>query len=209
MIAAATGPLDSAWIDCGVAARAIPGEQESGDLHVIAPFADGVLLAVVDGLGHGAEAAIAARSAAAILAAHAGQHPVELVQLCHRELRKTRGAVLSLASLDRQRRALTWLGVGNVDGVVYRAGGAYPARESLVQRSGVVGYQIPPLRPATLPIGDGDVLVFATDGISGRFAQSPPTGASANEIAAGILTRHAKQTDDALVLVACLQGLGR
>ena len=49
-----------AW---GVASRPSPGEVASGDLHLIQPTMDGVLLAVVDGLGHGDAARAAAKSA--------------------------------------------------------------------------------------------------------------------------------------------------
>ena len=44
----------------------------------------------------------------------------ELDARCHDRLRATRGVVMSLASLDQERGILTWLGVGNVAGVVFR-----------------------------------------------------------------------------------------
>ena len=47
-------------IEWGVASRALPGETRSGDLHVVESFAGGALVAAVDGLGHGEEAADAA-----------------------------------------------------------------------------------------------------------------------------------------------------
>src|SRR5437870_3753009 len=48
-------------IDWGVATLAHAGEKESGDLHLVKQVGRGVLVAAVDGLGHGAEAAAAAR----------------------------------------------------------------------------------------------------------------------------------------------------
>ena len=46
---------------------------------------------------------------------------------------------------------MTWLGVGNVDGFLLRADNqTKPAHESLFLRGGVVGYQLPSLRPSTL-----------------------------------------------------------
>src|ERR1051326_4408996 len=53
----------SALLDWGVAASALPGQAQSGDAHLVKAVATGVLVAVVDGLGHGAEAATAARTA--------------------------------------------------------------------------------------------------------------------------------------------------
>jgi negative regulator of sigma-B (phosphoserine phosphatase) len=54
-------------IDWGVASRALPGQAVCGDMHLIKPVGDGVLLAVVDGLGHGDEATVAAKTALASL----------------------------------------------------------------------------------------------------------------------------------------------
>src|SRR2546427_6905214 len=65
-----------ALIEWGVASLALPGEAESGDRHLVKPVGTGVLVAVVDGLGHGAEAAAAAQAAVAALERHATESPV-------------------------------------------------------------------------------------------------------------------------------------
>jgi negative regulator of sigma-B (phosphoserine phosphatase) len=201
MVAPVSAPA-SAVAEWGVAARAIPGEVEAGDLHVVAPFADGVLVAAIDGLGHGPEAAEAARAAAAVLQAHAGESVAALVERCHVALRRTRGAVLSLASFRATTGMMTWLGIGNIEGVVFRADpSARPPREAILLRSGVVGYQLPPLREATLSVSAGDTLIFATDGIRHDFAGAPPGGRPPQTVADDIIARYGKTTDDALVLV--------
>ncbi len=190
-------------VECGVSTQMLGGESELGDAHVIVPYEGGVLVAVIDGLGHGAEAAQAAKMAVSILEDHAGLPLIELVNLCHKELRKTRGAVLSIASFDISRDSLTWIGVGNVEGALFRAdGSAVPAKESLLLRGGVVGYQLPPLRTATIPIFPGDVLVFVTDGIQGSFHEEALLGLDPQEAADTIMFGYGKYTDDALVLVA-------
>ncbi|HEY3252745.1 MAG TPA: hypothetical protein VGJ91_02315, partial [Polyangiaceae bacterium] len=86
----------------------------SGDLHVVEALPHGALIAVIDGLGHGPEAAAAARAAAAILHARAELSVQELLELCHEGLRKTRGAVMTLASLDTRSSTIDCCGVGNV-----------------------------------------------------------------------------------------------
>jgi len=48
-------------IEWGLAARALPGQAVSGDLHLVQSVGDDVLLAVADGLGHGEAAEAAAR----------------------------------------------------------------------------------------------------------------------------------------------------
>ena len=61
---------------------------------------------------------------------------------------------------------MTWLGVGNVEGVLIRADTrATPAAESVLLRGGVVGYQLPALQASVVPVSRGDLLILATDGI--------------------------------------------
>lgn len=194
-------------IEWGVSWRALRGERESGDLHIVAPLTGGALVGAVDGLGHGPSAADAARIAVEVLHAHAHEPVLRLVEKCHEALRRTRGAVLTLASIDGAARTITWTAVGNVQGAWFSANRVRPGREVVNARSGVVGYQLPPLRAATIPIATGDTLVFATDGISEAFINNMPTDCGPQEAADGILRRFGKDSDDALVLVVRWLGL--
>jgi hypothetical protein len=198
----AAGPIE--W---GVAGRALGGADVSGDLHLVAPHAAGLLVAVADGLGHGPMAALAARTAMTVLAGHAGGSVTELMTLCHEALRPTRGAVLSIASFDVTAGTVVWLGVGNVEGVmIRREGSARESRKALLLRGGVIGHRIPPLRAATLSTRIGDVLIFATDGIAAGFAAIETGDRPPQDLADEILRRCGKDTDDALVLVARYRG---
>jgi len=55
--------LSKTGIELGVACATLPGQYESGDGYVCETFTDGVLLALVDGIGHRPEAAAAAETA--------------------------------------------------------------------------------------------------------------------------------------------------
>jgi hypothetical protein len=183
--------------------RPIAGESESGDLHVAATFDGGALVGMIDGLGHGPEAAAAARVAAAVLEGQAGRPVLALIQACHEALRPTRGAVLSLAAIDAATGQLTWAGVGNVEAVLTRADpAARPRRERILLRSGVVGYQLPPLRATDLPIFPGDLLVFGTDGLQHDFTDDAPPAMTPAQLAGHLLRTYARAADDAAVLVA-------
>ncbi len=193
----------AAVIDWGVATLTLPGERESGDLHLVKPVRAGVLVSVVDGLGHGAEAAAAARAAVAALSRHAQESVLPLLQRCHQALAGTRGAVVSVALFDRADGSMTWLGVGNVEGVLlYADAGERRGRERLVTRGGIVGSELPPLRAEVLAVAPGDTLILATDGIQSGFADDLAVEAPPQQLADQILTRSGKRTDDALVLVA-------
>jgi negative regulator of sigma-B (phosphoserine phosphatase) len=186
-------------VEWAVAERPFPGEPWSGDAYVVRPAPGGGLIAVIDGVGHGPEAARAARVAAALLEASAGEPVDELVRRCHEELRTTRGAVMSVASVGA--RSLTWLGVGNVEGVLVRIGPP-PTREALLLRGGTVGYRLPPLRPETLATAPGDLLVLGTDGLKTRFIAEPKPGEAPGAVVRRILSVHGRPDDDALVLAA-------
>jgi phosphoserine phosphatase RsbX len=191
------------FLEWGIAGRPMPGEMESGDQCVVQPVPDGVLLAVVDGLGHGAGAAAAAKDAIAIMQAHAQEPLIPLVKRCHEALRRTNGVVMTLAAFHSRDNALTWLGVGNVEGLLVRSDVlAKPARDTVLQRGGVVGYQLPPLQASVLAVGPGDTLIFATDGVRSRFADGLDLDRPPQQIADAVLAAHAKPSDDALVLVA-------
>lgn len=179
------------------------GQTVSGDLHLVTPFPGGMLLAVVDGLGHGDAATTAAQAAVSILQAHAHERVISLAKRCHEALKLSRGVVMTVASLNTVDQSITWLGVGNVEGRLLRAkvDAGYPS-ESVLLRSGLIGLQLPPLQASVLPVAPGDLLVLATDGIRYGFDVRIRPGESPRQIADSILKEHFKGTDDALVLVA-------
>src|SRR6266446_1578813 len=151
-------------LEWGVAAQALPGETESGDLHVVKQLHNGALVAVVDGLGHGAEAALAARTAVDTLNEHAEESVITLLKRCHKNLRGTRGVVMTMAAFNAREDTMTWLGVGNVEGVLFHQDSdAKPTYESLLLRRGVVGGRLPPLNATIIPIARGDTLILVTD----------------------------------------------
>jgi hypothetical protein len=78
--------------ECGLAALTYRGEKESGDRHLVSAFDTGALVAVIDALGHGHDASQAADLATRVLAQHAHEMPISLVQRCHAEMRDSRGA---------------------------------------------------------------------------------------------------------------------
>ena len=128
---------------------------------------------------------------------------IALVKRCHEALRETRGVVMSLASFNELDRTLTWIGIGNVEGVVLRAKSFPHSRdEYLLLRGGVVGGQILSLSASIIPLMQGDTLVFTTDGIRGGFVKDLFVNDPPQVMADRILAKHSKGSDDALVCVA-------
>jgi phosphoserine phosphatase RsbX len=195
-------------VEYGVASSALPGQEASGDQHLLRCNQAGILIAAIDGIGHGEEAADAASAAALILKRNINEPIISLVERCHEKLRCTRGVVLSLASIDPAHRMMTWLGVGNVQGVLMRSDTTKGStKEVLLLRAGVIGAQLPPLQAAVLPIAQGDTLFFATDGIRSNFVESLTTRENPQRAADRILKEFGSGNDDALVLVSRLTGI--
>ncbi len=200
--------LDS--IEWGVADVNLPGQTESGDQFIVKPFNDGALIGVVDGLGHGDQAAAAARLTTATLGAHAHESVTSLIKRCHNELIGTRGVVMSLASIRPREEKMIWCAVGNVEAVLIRADSqSIPFREYLLMRGGVVGIKLPPLHASVMPIAPGDTLIFATDGISQGYMSDQSLHESPQKLAHTICSKYSKGTDDALVLVVRYTGIGK
>lgn len=189
-------------VEYGVAKYVLPGQGESGDHHLVWCNRNGILIAAIDGIGHGAEAASVSKTAAALIRGSADEPIISLVERCHEKLRSTRGVVLSLAFVDPEHGMMTWLGVGNVQGVLMRSDARNGnAQELLLLRAGVVGAQLPALQATVLPIGKGDTLFFATDGIRSGFPATLSARENPQRAADRILEQYRSGNDDALVLV--------
>jgi phosphoserine phosphatase RsbX len=202
--------MNSELVEWGVAERRMAGETLSGDLHLVKPLKDSVLVAVADGLGHGKAAAEAARLALETVEQCSHRPLVQVLENCNQRLRRTRGAVMSLALFNATDNSMAWAGVGNVAGVLVRTTSrGKPAKEFLLLSNGVIGGRLPPLRAAALKIESGDTLVLATDGIRRGFEDGMVLFERPERTAEGILARDGLETDDALVLVATFQGRPR
>jgi hypothetical protein len=192
------GPLE-----VETAAVALGDAHVSGDRFCVIPAPAGTLVAVIDGLGHGSEAAEASAKACEVLTGASGQSLPDVLERCHVALRGTRGAVIALALFPPSSTDMQWLAVGNVEGLLLHGSRAGAGRDTIVQRPGIVGHGLPRLMTSTLSVGVGDTLVFATDGVERGFAQALSSGdARTADGAAALLRRFATGNDDALLLLA-------
>jgi len=198
--AAGLGMMQLVW---EAASSPADGEDVSGDAYVVRSAANGYVLAVADGLGHGQEATMAANAAIAA-ATHPGEDsPALLLRRSHEACSRTRGVVMTVVHVDTARNTVRWAGVGNVEAVLVRNRlFGPPRRETAMLPGGVVGVALPPLKEQTYEIQPGDLLALATDGIGGEFVSELMTLATPSSLAARILDRHHLQADDALILIA-------
>ncbi len=195
-------------VESGAAQRTLPGEAVSGDKFMLRNHPGGVLFAVVDGLGHGPEAARAAETAVRVLSTSPTTDIVGLMEECHEKLHHGRGVVMTVVSLNTADGRASWIGVGNVHGVLahFNNSGNSSGRSFAVLRAGVVGHRLPTLRPSGLTVGKGDTFVLATDGIALDFMKEGSLDQPPQLVADRILSKYRLANDDALVLVVRYRG---
>jgi phosphoserine phosphatase RsbX len=197
--------MKAAGLEWSTAAATMPGETVSGDRHWAGSVANGMMFAVIDGLGHGRAAAAASKIAVAMLQQYAGEPLIELLHRCHESLRGTRGVAMSLAEFNTEDAMLRWIGVGNVEAALLHRDPGLPS-DKLLLRNGVVGSHLPTLRAEELAIRPGDILTMITDGVTTEHPMRVAMDGRIESVADGILASACKGTDDALVLVARYQG---
>ena len=174
----------------------MPGEIQNGDAVLVRQSVSGdTFLAVIDGLGHGPDAAHASRKAIAALALMPFEISVQdAMQEIHQELRGTRGAAGTLCIIRDFK--LEICAVGNV--ALMCLGCSVP----LVLSPGVLGHQVSRFRIGSCQVPSGARLSLLSDGISTRFRLDDYRQLSPDAACKEIMTRYRRKEDDASVLVA-------
>jgi len=161
----------------------------------------GSTLLVVDGLGHGADAALAAHEALRQFLRGADTAPTEVVQALHRAMRHTRGGAVGVARIERSAATITFAGLGNIAATLVADSGQL---RRLVSLSGIAGHNARKIQAFEYPGADG-VLVMHSDGIGTGWTPASYPGFTRLHplLSAGLLYRDfARGRDDATVVVA-------
>jgi serine/threonine protein phosphatase PrpC len=182
-------------VETGVVIRPCLGETVCGDAQLILDGDDTMLIAVIDGLGHGPGAAAASEAFVEYLTEHPAQ-PVDRLMLgCSAHITSTRGAAAAIIQIDRTRNTLSFCGIGNVH---FHAHGDVPM--SPVSLPGIVGHRVRKVIPYDFELTGKGMFVLCSDGISSRLHLEDYEGRSVQEVADSILVDHGKSHDDATVV---------
>lgn len=176
------------------------GEEVNGDAFYIKEFDHIILLAAIDGLGHGPGAYEASQKAVQHIANNFRAALEDLAWGCHKSLSGSRGAVLGLAKIDVAERQLEWTGVGNI---VLRIVRGYEVQRP-ISMNGIVGANMRKVRKEILRYEPGDLILLYTDGIADKFFPDFPVTADngLQAMADDIGSRFLKRNDDATLIVA-------
>ncbi len=162
---------------------------------------DRYLTCMVDGLGHGVHAHLAAKQCIEVIAFHLELDLQSLMSLCNKELSSTRGVVLGLAEIDISNNSLHYMGLGNINACVV---GERSTR--LVNSYGILGqqYELTTFIQSLPFVLGRDILAMFSDGINETLAFDPYKGlirAGEPAIAQLIVEQEAYGTDDAGMII--------
>lgn len=194
------GPSGAEPLDAGALCLPAVREEVSGDAYRVLDETAEVATLVVDGLGHGAEAARASQRALSALDDPAAAPP-RLMTSVHQRLVGTRGAAAAAARMDLPRRRGEFCGIGNVSAVVVSAEVA--SYQRLGSRPGTLGLNIPTPQSQPFTVPSHGLLLLHTDGIRARWDLTRYPGLLAQPVAvlAAVLVRDFwRQRDDATIV---------
>jgi anti-sigma regulatory factor (Ser/Thr protein kinase) len=185
----------------GSIALPAPNESVSGDTWLLRESGQSATLMLVDALGHGPEAAVvAAEAVRAFERQEDGLPPSQRIERLHDDLRGSRGAAVTIATLDIGAGTIVFAGAGNVSGRIISGVGD----RSLLSQHGTVGAQIRRVHDVVYPWPDHALLLLHSDGLTTRWNLKDAPGLLQYEpaVIAGWLARnHLRGPDDATVVV--------
>lgn len=187
-------PFRGPTVQVALALEPRRGEAACGDVALCEAGESGVLIAVLDGLGHGEPAQAAALVAGRALSGAAGADWPVLLAVAHEAARATRGAVAGLLRLSADGAA--YCGVGNVGCLDVASG------RRLSGTPGCLGAALPPARAEPIGDGRGGLVLLFTDGLGELTPEAAgrPEGDGLDDLRVWVesLVARAGGRDDAL-----------
>jgi anti-sigma regulatory factor (Ser/Thr protein kinase) len=195
-----TAPAPRSRVAVGAFSIAYPGEPVCGDAWDVGVGADRAAFAVIDGLGHGSEAARATEEGLRALT-KAESSAKRMLEAMHGAMRATRGAAASVAVVDFESRRIRYAGLGNVVGATVTPG----TIKRMASFDGIAGSESPNIHEFDYALEPGQALILHSDGIRSQWKLETFPGLLARHpmVIAGVLYRDGyKGSDDATALVA-------
>ncbi|BBK31618.1 anti-sigma regulatory factor (Ser/Thr protein kinase) [Stella humosa] len=195
---AGAGQASRGW---AIGAIVVPkaGELVSGDSWAVRPDGRSLCCMMVDGLGHGPQAAEAAAVAVAQFEAATDIDPAAILERIHLAMRATRGGAVAVLAIDTEVGSVRFSGVGNIAGVLLSAG-----MRRMVSHNGTAGGIAQRIRAFDYPRPARAVAILHSDGLSANWTIDTYPGLASCDptLIAGVLFRDQERgRDDAAVLV--------
>lgn len=194
---------ESARFQWGVISRPATGEDVCGDTWCLAEQQDVLMLMVADGLGHGPDAAAAARKAADAFDEYPFTTPTIIIDRANVLMRGTRGGAIAVARVESGARRMRYAGIGNISGTLHQFSPQHTSR-GLFSHNGTAGVQMRHVQEFEYPVPPRSLLMMYSDGLLGRWTLDPYPGLSQRHpgvIAAVLYRDFIRGRDDVTVAV--------
>jgi len=141
----------------------IRDEQACGDAWHLGIHGERLTLTVIDGLGHGIEAAGAAQAGTAEATMRSTVEAEGLIGHLHTAMSGTRGGAVAVASIENA--TVTFAGIGNISASLITD----EASRGLASMPGIVGAQFRKVQAFRLHAAPGSLLLMHSDGLQSRW----------------------------------------
>jgi anti-sigma regulatory factor (Ser/Thr protein kinase) len=189
----------------GVISQEKAGEPVCGDAWSVSQGRGRVVVFVVDGLGHGPDAAAASRAALEAVQKNLHRDAPNLMEAVHGALRPTRGAAAAVALLQPESELCSFCGIGNIAASIRSAG----ASRSMVSHNGILGHQVRKMQEFQYPFPKGALLIMHSDGIATHWDLAAYPGIESRHpalVSAALFRDHSRLRDDLTVLALRNEG---
>lgn len=198
-------------IECHVARYTFEGEEESGDGNIVTETRDGVLVAVIDALGHGPEAASARKVVISTIRKQAFTDLSKIIEQCGKSVLHNRGVVMSLMAINTTNGELLCASVGNITTIIiHQTGHTGSLSDGIVYippMAGIVGYLTREPNIFSAKLTADDLILFYTDGVRDDIREKIVINTKRlfevplSSVVEELFNSYCKRTDDALLMV--------
>lgn len=177
------------------------GETACGDRYYVKQTKDHVKVLLGDGLGHGAEAALAVSKAVEAFKMCPDNDPCNIIRYIDEYVRKTRGLVATVAVLDRKRKEWNICGVGNIATRIFSP----VNQKNHFSYNGIVGMNVPrTMNSQVIEQERNQHLIMCSDGIRSKWEVTNWPGILRHDLSvfcAAVYKDFNRGTDDTSVLI--------
>lgn len=184
-----------------------PGETQCGDGCYYTSNDQYLRVLLCDGLGHGPDAAKVAELAGQTFLDHPIDDPVEAIRHLNTALKRSRGAVATVAIFDFKQKIWNICGIGNIMTKMLSRDGY----KNYMPYNGIVGLNVPRnLSIQQIPHDDTQQLVMCSDGIRSRWETLKYHGITRYDpsvFCAALINDYARNTDDVGIVTCKINGV--
>ncbi|WP_176560606.1 ATP-binding protein [Pseudomonas sp. ICMP 561] len=188
----------------GISQHSLHDDPACGDVWSLAVEGQRISALIIDGLGHGEDAEVAARAGEVEFQQRPFDSAERVLEDMHHSMKGTRGGAVAVANFDAGLDTLRFVGIGNIGATLI---GEDKVR-GLVSHPGIVGLQFRKAQAFEHSQVTGQLLVMYSDGLQSRWNLRDYPGLIYRHpaVIAAVLHRDfCRGRDDVTVLVITLE----